>query len=87
MEIDELGLDDADRMVLNSIISKFSGGPVGLQTIAASISEEPDTVMDVVEPYLLTIGMITRTSSGRKASDSACRHLGYEMRRPQKTLF
>jgi Holliday junction DNA helicase RuvB len=78
MEIDELGLDDADRMVLNSIIIKFSGGPVGLQTIAASISEEPDTVMDVVEPYLLQLGFIDRTSQGRVATKLAYEHLGFE---------
>jgi Holliday junction DNA helicase RuvB len=78
MEIDELGLDDADRMVLNSIIIKFSGGPVGLQTIAASISEEPDTVMDVVEPYLLQLGFIDRTPQGRVATRLAYEHLGFE---------
>jgi Holliday junction DNA helicase RuvB len=78
MEIDELGLDDADRMVLNSIIIKFSGGPVGLQTIAASISEEPDTVMDVVEPYLLQLGFIDRTPQGRVATQLAYEHLGFE---------
>jgi Holliday junction DNA helicase RuvB len=78
MEIDELGLDDADRMVLNSIIKKFSGGPVGLQTIAASISEEPDTVMDVVEPYLLQLGFIDRTPQGRVATTLAYKHLGVE---------
>jgi Holliday junction DNA helicase RuvB len=78
MEIDELGLDDADRMVLNSIIMKFSGGPVGLQTIAASISEEPDTVMDVVEPYLLQLGFIDRTPQGRVATSLAYEHLGFD---------
>jgi len=78
MEIDELGLDDADRMVLHSIIKKFSGGPVGLQTIAASISEEPDTVMDVVEPYLLQLGFIERTPQGRVATSLAYKHLGYD---------
>ncbi len=78
MEIDELGLDEADRMVLNSIITKFSGGPVGLQTIAASISEEPDTVMDVVEPYLLQLGFIDRTPQGRVATSLAYEHLGFD---------
>jgi Holliday junction DNA helicase RuvB len=78
MEIDDLGLDEADRMVLNSIIAKFAGGPVGLQTIAASISEEPDTVMDVVEPYLLQLGFIDRTPQGRVATSLAYEHLGYD---------
>jgi Holliday junction DNA helicase RuvB len=53
LEIDELSLDDLDRRVLDALINKFSGGPTGLNTLAASISEEPDTIMDVVEPYLL----------------------------------
>lgn len=78
LEIDDLGLDDADRRVLNTIIVKFAGGPVGLQTIAASISEEPDTVMDVVEPYLLQLGFIDRTPQGRVATALAYRHLGLD---------
>jgi Holliday junction DNA helicase RuvB len=78
MEIDGLGLDDADRKVLKSIIQKFEGGPVGLQTIAASISEEPDTIMDVVEPYLLQLGFIDRTPQGRVATSLAYQHLGME---------
>lgn len=78
MEIDELGLDEADRKVLKTIIQKFEGGPVGLQTIAASISEEPDTVMDVVEPYLLQLGFLDRTPQGRVATALAYQHLGLE---------
>jgi Holliday junction DNA helicase RuvB len=76
LEIDDLGLDDADRKVLHTIIEKFQGGPVGLQTIAASISEEPDTIMDVVEPYLLQLGFIDRTQQGRVATHLAYEHLG-----------
>jgi Holliday junction DNA helicase RuvB len=75
LEIDDLGLDDADRKVLHTIIEKFQGGPVGLQTIAASISEEPDTIMDVVEPYLLQLGFIDRTQQGRVATTLAYEHL------------
>ena len=75
MEIDGLGLDDLDRRVLRAIIDKFSGGPVGLETIAASISEESDTIMDVVEPYLLQLGFLERTSRGRMATTHAYRHL------------
>jgi Holliday junction DNA helicase RuvB len=76
LEIDELGLDEADRRVLRTIIEKYGGGPVGLQTIAASVSEEPDTIMDVVEPYLLQLGFLERSSSGRLATTSAYTHLG-----------
>ena len=75
MEIDRLGLDDLDRRVLRSITDKFSGGPVGLETIAASISEESDTIMDVVEPYLLQLGFLERTSRGRMVTPRAYQHL------------
>ena len=64
LEVDALGLDEVDRRVLRTIIEKYGGGPVGLDTIAASLSEEPDTIMDVVEPYLLQLGFIERSSSG-----------------------
>ncbi|MEM7332883.1 MAG: Holliday junction branch migration DNA helicase RuvB [Chloroflexota bacterium] len=76
LEIDALGLDDLDRRVLSTIIEKFSGGPVGLDTIGASISEESDTIMDVVEPYLLQLGFLARTARGRVATPHAYRHLG-----------
>ena len=76
LEIDDLGLDTLDRTVLQSIIVKFGGGPVGLETIAASISEESDTIMDVVEPYLLQLGFLERTPRGRMATPLAYRHLG-----------
>lgn len=76
MDIDELGLDDIDRRVLRAIIEKFSGGPVGLETIAASISEESDTIMDVYEPYLLQLGFLDRTPRGRSATRAAYGHLG-----------
>ena len=65
-----------DRRVLRTIIEKYRGGPVGLSTIAASISEEPDTIMDVVEPYLLQLGFLERTSQGRTATKLAYEHLG-----------
>jgi Holliday junction DNA helicase RuvB len=76
LEIDHLGLDDLDRRVLLTITQKFNGGPVGLDTIAASISEESDTIMDVVEPYLLQLGFLERTSRGRTATPHAYNHLG-----------
>jgi Holliday junction DNA helicase RuvB len=75
MEVDALGLDDIDRRVLLAIIEKYRGGPVGLSTIAASISEEPDTIMDVVEPYLMQLGFLERTPQGRAATRLAYEHL------------
>ncbi len=75
LQVDPLGLDDVDRRVLRTIIEKYGGGPVGLNTIAASISEEQDTIMDVVEPYLLQLGFLDRTPQGRVATRSAYEHL------------
>jgi holliday junction DNA helicase RuvB len=76
LEIDDLGLDDVDRKVLRTIIEKFNGGPVGLDTIAAAISEESDTIMDVYEPFLLQLGFLQRTPRGRVATRAAYQHLG-----------
>jgi Holliday junction DNA helicase RuvB len=76
LEVDALGLDEIDRKVLRTIIEKFDGGPVGLETIAASISEEADTIMDVYEPYLLQLGFLDRTPRGRAATRRAYEHLG-----------
>jgi Holliday junction DNA helicase RuvB len=78
LQVDALGLDDVDRRVLKTIIEKHGGGPVGLNTIAASISEEQDTIMDVVEPYLLQLGLLERTPQGRVATKSAYEHLKME---------
>lgn len=77
LDVDPLGLDDLDRRVLKTIIEKFGGGPVGLETLGASISEESDTIMDVVEPYLLQLGFLDRTPRGRVATPRAYEHLGY----------
>jgi Holliday junction DNA helicase RuvB len=88
--VDHLGLDELDHKVLRAIIQKFAGGPVGLDTIAASISEEADTIMDVYEPYLLQLGFLERTPRGRVATRLAYEHLGlpYEKEKPpQMTLF
>ena len=76
LQVDALGLDDVDRRVLRTVIEKYSGGPVSLNTIAASVSEEPDTIMEVVEPYLLQLGFLDRTPQGRVATRSAYEHLG-----------
>ncbi len=91
LEIDHLGLDSVDYRVLRAIIEKFDGGPVGLDTIAASISEEADTIMDVYEPYLMQMGFIQRTPRGRQATRRAYEHLGIEPNRgappAQSALF
>jgi len=88
LEVDGLGLDDIDRKVLKAIIEKFDGGPVGLETIAASISEEADTIMDVYEPYLLQLGFLDRTSRGRVATKRAYEHLGMKYpESPQERLL
>ena len=88
LEVDPLGLDDIDRRVLHTIIEKFDGGPVGLETIGAALSEEPDTIMDVVEPYLLQLGFLDRTPRGRVATRRAYEHLGLVYAEPeQPTLF
>jgi Holliday junction DNA helicase RuvB len=79
LNVDVLGLDDIDRRVLLTVIEKYRGGPVGLSTIAASISEEPDTIMDVVEPYLLQLGFLERTSHGRVATQLAYDHLNVDL--------
>ncbi len=76
LEVDDLGLDEIDHRLLRAVIEKFNGGPVGLDTIAASISEESDTIMDVYEPYLLQLGFIERTPRGRMATARAYEHLG-----------
>jgi Holliday junction DNA helicase RuvB len=89
LRVDYLGLDDLDRRVLQTIIEKYGGGPVGLNTIGASISEEPDTIMDVVEPYLLQLGFLSRTPQGRVATERAYAHLGlpYQVTTKQPGLF
>ena len=76
LEIDDLGLDEGDHKVLRALVERFDGGPVGLDTVAAAISEEPDTVMDVYEPFLLQLGFLERTPRGRAATRHAYEHLG-----------
>ncbi len=76
LEIDDLGLDTADRQLLSAIIINYAGGPVGLTTLAALTSEETATIEDVYEPYLMQIGLLERTSRGRRATPKAYSHLG-----------
>ena len=76
MEIDALGLDNIDRLLLNTMIKNFNGGPVGLDTMAAAVGEDSSTIEDVYEPYLMQIGFLARTPSGRKVTPAGYRHLG-----------
>ena len=89
LEVDNIGLDEIDRKLLLTIIEKFNGGPVGLETIAASICEESDTIMDVYESYLLQLGFLDRTPRGRVATRRAYEHLDipYNKQNPQGTLL
>lgn len=77
-EVDELGLDALDTALLRALVERFNGGPTGLTTLAAALSEEPDTIEDVCEPFLIQIGLITRTPRGRVATEAAWRHLGLD---------
>ena len=87
LEIDELGLDNIDRLMLTSIITNFGGGPVGLETLAATIGEEAVTLEDVYEPYLLQMGFISRTPRGRTATVNAYRHLGIPYNGSEQVSF
>lgn len=91
MDIDELGLDEMDRRILSVIIRNYNGGPVGVKTIAISVGEEPDTIEDYYEPFLVQVGVLQRTPRGRYATANAYRHLGIkvpdESRNSQKNLF
>jgi len=78
LAIDELGLDEIDRRLLDTLINKFAGGPAGLNTLAAAISEEMDTIETIYEPFLLQMGFLERTPRGRKATPAAYKHLGYK---------
>ena len=88
LAVDNIGLDDIDRQVLNCIILKFGGGPVGLDTVSASINEESDTIEDVYEPFLLKLGFLERTPRGRVATPLAYQHLGIEYDKyKQRNMF
>ena len=82
LEVDEFGLDDMDVHILKAIIERFDGGPVGINAIAAAVAEEPGTIEDVYEPFLVQNGFLQRTSRGRVATAVAYRHIGYEQPRP-----
>ena len=76
LEVDKLGLDRNDKRILETIVKIFGGGPVGIETIAAAISEETDTIEDVYEPYLMQLGLLQRTPKGRQATHAAYKYLG-----------
>ncbi len=89
MEVDSLGLDDVDRKILMTIIENYSGGPVGINTIAAAIDEEKDTIESIYEPFLMCIGFLERTTRGRRVTQKAYKHLGFSPSgsSPQGKLF
>ena len=86
LEIDEIGLDSMDKKIMLTIINKFKGGPVGVETLSVAVSEEPDTIEDVYEPFLIQIGFIQRTSSGRKATQRAYEYFKIKVDK-EGTLF
>ncbi len=87
LEVDSLGLDGLDRAILEAIIHKFSGGPVGIDTLSAAVSEEKDTIEDVYEPFLVRQGLLVKTSRGRAATPLAYDHLKIDPPKMQKGLF
>lgn len=91
LEVDEMGFDEMDRAILHTLMDKFSGAPVGLSTVAAVVGEEPDTIEDIYEPYLIQIGFLERTPRGRIATERAYRHFGLtpadRQKDRQKRLF
>ncbi len=90
LEIDDLGLDKNDRRILETLVNKFSGGPVGLNTLAAATGEEEDTITDIHEPFLIRLGLLIKTPKGRQATEAAYKHLGIaapHSSNPQKTLL
>ncbi|MDP2910140.1 MAG: Holliday junction branch migration DNA helicase RuvB [bacterium] len=86
LDIDKKGMEQGDRKILDVIINKFRGGPVGLQTLAAASSEEKDAILDVYEPYLMQLGFIERTPKGRVATRGAYEHLGIAFKDPRKLI-
>lgn len=87
LEIDEMGLDESDRRYLAAIVDKYNGGPVGLETLAASLSEDKATLEEVVEPFLMQIGFVKRTTRGRMITENALKHLGKKLSSSQEKLL
>jgi len=87
MEVDRFGLDEVDRKLLSAIIEKFDGGPVGVGTIAASISEERESIEEIIEPYLIQIGFLNRTPRGRVVTRAAHKHMGFSPAAKERDLL
>ena len=87
LDVDEAGFDEMDRRLLLTIIDKFDGGPVGVETLSAAVSEEKDTIEDLYEPYLIQEGYLDRTPRGRMATRRAYQHFNRSLKQEQKTLF
>ena len=87
LNVDVSGLDEMDNKILSTIIDKFAGGPVGLTTLATAVSENPETIEEVYEPFLIQQGFIMRTPRGREATELAYKHLNKEFKSSQKGLF
>ena len=87
MNIDSEGLDELDRRILTAIADKFNGGPVGLETLSISVSEEQDTLTDVIEPFLIQKGFLQRTPRGRMITPKAAKHLGLHIHEDGNSLF
>ncbi len=87
LEIDELGLEPGDRKILEVIIKKFGGGPVGLQALAATTLEEEDTILDIYEPYLMQLGFVERTPRGRVATKAAYQHFKIEQKNNRNLFY
>jgi Holliday junction DNA helicase RuvB len=86
LSVDEIGLNSSDRKFLEILIEKFKGGPVGLKTMAAALSEEEATIEEVIEPYLIQLGLLERTARGRIATEKAYGHLGFDYKGENKLL-
>jgi Holliday junction DNA helicase RuvB len=87
LEVDRYGFDEVDRKLLLIIIEKYQGGPVGLNTLAAALAEEPDAIEEIYEPFLIQIGFLNRTPRGRVATQLAYEHFGITPNRKQSSLF
>jgi len=87
LEVDQHGFDEVDRRLLLTIIEKYQGGPVGVNTLAAALAEEPDAIEEIYEPFLIQIGFLDRTPRGRVATQLAYKHFGVEPPKKQNLLF
>ena len=87
LAVDDIGLNSSDRKFLEILIEKFNGGPVGLKTMAAALSEEEATLEEVIEPYLIQLGLLERTARGRVATKKAYEHLGFNPKEGQEKLL